>query len=79
MFQESVLYNGKQLIDKWNKKSGIYQLSIITLKNGVRDRKLTYPPSSLKKDKIYECCEHSRTTGSGVEYNTISILNYDNE
>ena len=42
----------------------------------MRDKNIYNPYSDFNDDKIYKCFEYSRVSGSGIEYNTIAILNY---
>ena len=46
------------------------------MKNDIRDKNIYNPYSDFNDGKVYKCFEYSRVSGSGIEYNTIAILNY---
>lgn len=73
---DCVYYTGEQL--KWftQTSTGFHQLSIETIKNGLRDERIYNPYNQLEDGKKYKCYECSRVSGAGIEYNYIYILNY---
>lgn len=74
--EDCVFYTGEQL--KWFKQTstGFQQLTIETVKNGLRDERIYCPNKQLDDTKKYKCYECSRVSGAGIEYNYIYILNY---
>ena len=73
---DCVFLSGKTLKEMYSNHNGLHQLYFESIKNNMRDKNIYNPYSDFNDDKIYKCFEYSRVSGSGIEYNTIAILNY---
>ena len=73
---DCVFYTGKQLKELYSRRTGCCQLAFESVKNNKRDCRIYKPYNDFEDEKIYKCFEYSRIAGSGIEYDTISIMNY---
>lgn len=70
--EDNKTYTGKTLKHMDSCSGSYHQLRFISKEHNY------ISPYSLDENKSYDCLEYTRVSGSGVEYTTITILNYEN-
>lgn len=72
---ECTMYKGSTLRFMYIMSSHSCIVGFESVKDGKHHKQVYY--TELDEDKMYKCYEYERTSGSGITYKKIAILNFD--
>lgn len=73
---DCTMYKGTTLKSMYSTRNGFHQLRFESVKHDRSEGYIYHPYEELEDDKLYKCFEYTRVSGAGIEYTTISIMNY---